>query len=494
LVGVAIVVPNVRRFAMNAGWTLADLTRRRFLQLGGSGAVGLHLGGLWRAQAAAAERPAASLPRIRACILVFYYGGPSHLDTYDLKPQAPDTVRGEFKPISTSVPGLQICEHLPHMAQVMHKAALVRSVHHTNNLHDSASIETLTGRQAAQGDREEFAPIPQFFPAHGAALNSLRRDLTIEAPHVALPFPFRNVIEVPCQGGGFLGNAFDPLQVQVDDQARIYRLGSFDRPAELPDERRAARRTLLRRLDELNSAAEMAAGVREVQRLYDKAYQLLTSERLYRALDLARESSQMRERYGFGPTPLAVGEGGGGGNGSELGFARHMRGQNLLLARRLVEAGVPFVNVYDFRQQGQNWDAHFNVFNQHKTHLLPLADQSLAALITDLDERGLLDSTLVVATGEFGRTPTINAAGGRDHWPQCYTTLLAGGGVRGGAVWGSSDRLGAFPATDPVTPADLAATIFWRFGIDPATEIHDRTGRPYRVADGQPLRRLFGEA
>jgi hypothetical protein len=251
---------------------------------------------------------------------------------------------------------------------------------------------------------------------------------------------------------------------------------------------------LLRHLEEINSGRFAASRAQEVRRVYDRAYRLLASERLHQALDLNRESPATRERYGFGPTPVSVGEGGGGGNGAEMGFARHMRGQNLLLARRLVEAGVPFVNVYDFRQQGQNWDAHFRVFNQHKTHLLPLADQSLAALIEDLDERGLLDSTLVVATGEFGRTPTINPAGGRDHWSHCYTALLAGGGVQGGAIYGASDRLGAYPAVDPVTPGDMAATIFWRFGIDPATEIHDRTGRPYRVADGQPLQRLFGGA
>jgi uncharacterized protein (DUF1501 family) len=175
-----------------------------------------------------------------------------------------------------------------------------------------------------------------------------------------------------------------------------------------------------------------------------------------------------------------------------MGYARQMRGQNLLLARRLVEAGVPFVNVYDFKQQGQNWDAHFRCANQHKTHLLPQADQSLSALIEDLDARDLLDSTLVVAMGEFGRTPRINKEAGRDHWPDCYTVLLAGGGVRGGAVFGASDRIGAYPARDAVTPGDLAATIFWRFGIDPATEIHDRSGRPHRLATGEPLRSLFG--
>src|SRR5205823_5931658 len=181
------------------------------------------------------------------------------------------------------------------------------------------------------------------------------------------------------------------------------------------------------------------------------------SSALRGALDIGREDIRVRERYGIGPAPLTVGEGGGGGNGAELGVARQMRGQNLLLARRLVEAGVPFVNVADFRQQGQNWDAHFKVFNQHRTHLLPSADQGLSALLDDLDQRGLLDTTLVIALGEFGRTPRINKDGGRDHWPDCYTVLLAGGGVEGGAVYGASDRIGAYPAAAPVTPADLAA-------------------------------------
>jgi len=175
-----------------------------------------------------------------------------------------------------------------------------------------------------------------------------------------------------------------------------------------------------------------------------------------------------------------------------MGFARHMRGQNLLLARRLVESGVPFVNVYDFRQQGQNWDAHFKCMNQHKTFLLPQADAALSALIEDLEGRGMLDTTLVVAMGEFGRTPKINNDAGRDHWPDCYTVLFAGGGVRGGFVHGSSDRIGAYPATDPVTPGDLAATIYWRFGFNPASEYHDATGRPQRLSEGEPVRSLFG--
>jgi uncharacterized protein (DUF1501 family) len=231
----------------------------------------------------------------------------------------------------------------------------------------------------------------------------------------------------------------------------------------------------------------LAAASRSLTRFYDKAYQLIDSVALRRAIDLSEETPATRARYGFCPTLPP-----GNTVGAQFGHAREMRGQNLLLARRLVEAGVPFVNVYDFRQQGQNWDAHADNFGQHKNHLLPIADQSLSALIEDLDERGLLDSTLVVATGEFGRTPRINRNGGRDHWPDCYSIVLAGGGIQGGTVYGSSDRHGAFPATDPVTPADLAATIYARFGIDPASLIHDYTGRPFKLADGSPLAPLFG--
>lgn len=468
--------------------------RRRALQVAG-GTLGLNLGSLWRAQSHAS--PSIALPRsshnspIKSCIVVFYYGGPSHLDTYDLKPDAPAEVRGEFQPIASSAPGIFVSEHLPKMSRVMHKAALIRSMHHKNRLHDSASTEALTGRPSLHGDREEFAPINQFFPCFGATLSYLWQQQHIEIPHAALPFVFHNVIDTPCQGGGFLGTKFDPLQVSLDLEIKGYRAGALTLPSGHTASSVSDRRRLLDTL-ELAAASKPLTPVGHQWRMFcDKAFQLLGSECLRHALDLTRESQETRDRYGYGAEPVSVGEGGGGGNGSEMGYGRQMRGQNLLCARRLVEAGVPFVNVYDFRQQGQNWDAHFKNFNQHKTHLLPLADQSLSTLIEDLDERGLLDSTLVVAMGEFGRTPKINQDGGRDHWPDCYSVLLAGGGVTGGAVYGSSDRMGAFPATEPATPADLAATIFWRFGLDPATELHDLTGRPHKIADGQPIKSLF---
>eukprot|EP00456_Euglypha_rotunda_P044907 TRINITY_DN354_c0_g1_i18.p1 TRINITY_DN354_c0_g1~~TRINITY_DN354_c0_g1_i18.p1 ORF type:complete len:367 (-),score=60.66 TRINITY_DN354_c0_g1_i18:146-1246(-) len=363
------------------------------------------------------------------------------------------------------------------MAKVMHRCTLVRSMHHGNRLHDSASIETHTGRQAAQGDREEFAPIPQFYPCHGGTLSHLWQDRKLDVAHAALPFVFHNVVDTPCQGGGFLGAAFDPFRVSVDPDKQHYIAEELSIRQELPATRIGSRRDLLSSLRS-GVTPTNAAGF---DQYYNKAYQLLGSEKVRRALDLSEESAAMRDRYGVYPANVAG-----------HGYAHHMRGQNLLVARRLVEAGVPFVNVYDFRQQGQNWDSHANNFAQHKEHLVPPAEKALATLITDLEERGLLDSTLIVATGEFGRTPQINNTAGRDHWPDCYTVLLAGGGVQGGAVHGASDSIGAYPAKDPATPADLAATIYWRFGFDPARHMHDRLSRPHHLADGEPLRGLFG--
>jgi hypothetical protein len=463
--------------------TTPALTRRHCLRLAAGSALSLNLGGLLTAQAASGS-PSAAKP-IRACILIFYYGGPSHLDTFDLKPNASVEVRGEFKPISTSVPGLQICEHLPKLAKWMHKAAIIRSLSHQARLHDSASIHVLTGRPLDGPDRELFAPQPQFYPSHGGAVAYMQRTEQRVLPFASLPYEFHNVVPTPAQEGGFLGSEFDPLRIEVDPANLAYQAAMFRPVDDLGAGRMAQRRQLLETLDPTNTAG------RRLRDNLDRAYRLLSSEAIRQAVDVTREPQAVRERYGFGVGPVAVGEGGGGGNGSEMGYARQMRGQNLLLARRLVEAGVPFVNVYDFKQQGQNWDAHFNNAGQHKNHLLPQADQALSSLIQDLDERGLLDSTLIVGLGEFGRTPKINGQGGRDHWPDCYSVLLAGGGVVGGAVYGASDRIGAYPASDMVTPGDLAATIYWRFGIDPAAEIHDQTGRPHRLASGEPIKRLF---
>ena len=268
--------------------------------------------------------------------------------------------------------------------------------------------------------------------------------------------------------------------IEGDPEAKRYRAELLQPDAGIDAHRGRGRRTLL-------DAMEQAAGGR-TNPIYQRAYRLLESEAVRNAMDVEREPPAVRDRYGFGDLPAKVGAGGGGGNGAEMGVARQLRGQNLLLARRLVEAGVRCHRLR-FQTTGPNWDAHFQCADQHKRHLLPQADQGLSALI-ETCTRGLLDSTLVVAMGNWPH-PLMNKEAGRDHWPDCYSMLFAGGGVRGGSVYGASDRIGAFPALDPVTPGDLAATIFWRFGLDPATEIHDQTGRPHRLASGEPLRRLF---
>ena len=343
----------------NANWS-----RREVLRQGLVGSLGLNLGSLIWARAALAEEASrqagqlskhgASRGAIRACILVFYYGGPSHLDTFDPKPDAPREIRGEFGTISTSVPGLTISEHLPRMARIMHKVALVRSMHHTNRLHDSASTEVLTGRQGPNGDREEAVIGPQYFPCYGAGVSYMRRGVPSVAPHAALPFVFHNVVNVECQGGGFLGAAYDPLQFLVDPATKTYSLGELERATDETPARMSRRQQLLNSLDQrAASNANLAAASRSLARFYDKAYQLLDSVALRRATDLSLETPATRARYGFCPT-LPPGH----TVGAHFGYAREMRGQNLLFARRLVEAGVPFVNVYDFRQQGQIGRAH----------------------------------------------------------------------------------------------------------------------------------------
>jgi len=368
------------------------------------------------------------------------------------------------------------------MATVMDKVAVLRGVHHSSTLHDSASIHALTGRPLDGADRELFDPLPQFYPCFGSAVNYGRPSRESEVGFAALPYVFQNVVPTPCQGGGFLGKQFDPLQINVDPSQLRYLADAIHPREGVTPERLSQRRKLL---SELNGLPQTGS----ISQHHQQAINLIQSEVIRTALDITREPDAVRQRYGFGAAPAEKGEVNGGGG--EMGFARQMRGQNLLLARRLVEAGVQFISVYDCKQQGQNWDAHVHCANQHKTHLLPLADQSLSALIEDLEQRGLLESTLVVASGEFGRTPTINSQAGRDHWPHCYSVVMAGGGITGGAVYGASDHLGAYPIEEPVTPGDIAATIYWRFGIDHRILIHDALGRPHRLATGEPITSLF---
>ncbi len=447
------------------------LNRRQLLRVGGLGAFGLNLARLFQAEAAArGGASSAAPPRLRHCILIYYYGGPSQLDTWDPKPDAPSEVRGPFRPIATTVPGVRIGEHLPCCARVMHKMALVRTLHHPMRNHNSAAVEALCGRTPLAGDGELLGDNANNFPCYGAVVSRQLPRLRDVPSHVALPHVMYNVVKLPGQSAGFLGSACNPIQITRDPNDPKFRVDELMLPADLPLGRLDSRQSLLEMLDHQKVRAERTVAERAMTGYQERALQLLHSAPVRRAFDLSQETGKLRERYG-----------------------RHKLGQSLLLARRLVEAGVRFVNVNDKVRNGQlaNWDSHENNFARLKDDLLPPADQSLAALLDDLDERGLLQSTLVVALAEFGRTPLINKKAGRDHWPDCFTVVLAGGGVRGGAVHGSSDRIGAFPASDPVTPGDLAATLYFCFGIDPAIEVEDVTGRPYRLAEGQPLRRLF---
>ena len=430
--------------------------RRRFLAQAAISGLGLGL----PLTADAPARPAAARGCIRSCILIFYYGGPSHLDTFDPKPDAPAEVRGEYRTIATAVPGVRVCEHLPRTARLMSRLALLRSLHHPMRNHNSAAAEALTGRTPAGGDQELLRDDPRGLPTLGSAVSYALGPRAGVLPYVALPYTLYNVVQLPGQSPGLLGGAYDRFQVDGDPSASEFRVAALDGAGHLGD-----RAALLHRLDRvpLPGPAARAGAYR------DRALQLMASPEIRRLFDLSKEPARLRERYG-----------------------RHRLGQSLLLARRLVEGGVHFVAAYDGQTNGQdaNWDSHEKLFARHR-QLIPPSDQALATLIEDLETRGLLDTTLVVAMGEFGRTPKMNGQGGRDHWPDCYTAVLAGGGVRGGTVYGSSDRIGAYPASDPVTPGDLAATIFWRFGIDPDTEVRDQTDRPFRLAEGQPLARLF---
>ncbi|AGA30570.1 DUF1501 domain-containing protein [Singulisphaera acidiphila] len=438
-----------------------SLERRRLLLSGGLGMLGLNLASRLRAAAPAPDhRP--STP-IRSCILIFYYGGPSHLDTWDMKPNAPKEVRGEFRSIATRMPGIRISEHLPHSARVVDRLAIVRSLHHPMTNHNAAAFAALSGRSPAKGDLELLANDRNDPPCLGSVLSHELPERRGLPTFVALPHVMHNVVKLPGQVAGFLGSAHDPFQVASDPNAPDFRLDELELPGNVSLDRLGHRESMLRQV-------ETTARSHDLDAYREKAVRLLHSDAVRGAFRLTQEDPKLRDHYG-----------------------RTKHGQSLLLARRLVESGVRFITVNDHETNGQvtNWDAHQDVFPRLRNDLLPPTDRAFAALIDDLTSRGLLESTLVIALGEFGRTPKINVQGGRDHWPHCYSAVLAGGGVRGGTVYGASDKLGAYPDLDGVSPGDLAATLFWRFGLEPKTEVRDLAGRPYPLAEGQPLHSLF---
>jgi len=451
------------------------LSRRALLRAGAGGIAGLNLPNLLRAAEVA---PAGERVRAKHVIFLHQFGGPSHLDTFDLKPDAPDGIRGEFKPIASAVPGVRVSEHLPRTAKVIGRFAQVRSVHHGMKNHNSAAYYSLTGHVPPLDDIR-LRDTQELYPAYGSTVARLRpADDPAVPTSVAFPHVLRDGSVTPGQAASFLGKAFDPFFIGQDPNRPDFRLPELSLPEGLPVGRLDDRRGLLKLIDAQGDLLRWSATAQGIDRFYDRALTMLAAPRVRRAFDLAEEPAALRDAYG-----------------------RTTYGQSCLLARRLVEAGVRFVTVYFSNSIGSSaaggWDTHANNFKGLKDRLLPMTDQTLPTFIEDLAARGLLDETLVVWMGEFGRSPRVTntklfGPDGRDHWPHCYTALLAGGGIRGGAVYGASDRIGAYPAADPVTPDDLAATMYWALGIDPATEVRDTLGRPLPIAAGRPITALFG--
>jgi hypothetical protein len=442
------------------------VARREFLQIGGLGAAGLALPELFRAQAAIpAERR-----RAKACILLFMGGGPPQMDTFDLKPDAPAEVRGEFPPIATSVPGTHISSLLPSLAQQAHRFAIIRSVsdEYIGGAHGQSVYLALTGHKNPRVNGDDIRPAADDYPCMGSAVARLRGNGHTLPPHVWLLDMHRRTFAG--EGGGFLGQTYDPFRILQDPNVPDFRVQALTPPPEMPLERLVARRGLFdemrRRGDSVIGRSALRGSIMDAHQ--ERAFNMILAPRTRTAFDLNAEPTRVRDRYG-----------------------RHKFGQGVLLARRLVEHGVPLVTVYwNGEEVPGGWDLHY----RNRERLPPLAgplDRAFSGLLDDLGARGLYDETLVVWMGEFGRAPLIEREGGRGHWGRCYSVVLAGGGIRPGIVHGRSDRHAAFPIDGAVSPQDLVTTIYHCLGITKDTELTDTFGRPLRLCQGEPIRAVL---
>jgi hypothetical protein len=454
------------------------VSRREMIQLGGSMILGLSLPGLIQAEGqralgrrrgnrsdSNADRPALS-PTADACILIFLDGGPSHLDMWDMKPKAPAEIRGEFRPIASSLAGVQVCEHLPGFARQVHRGTLIRSAHHSvNNSHGAAVYTSLTGH-----DQGELGGVfrPTDNPAIGSVVGLCRPPETMVVPYVSMPYITAEGAGGPPQGGffgGWLGRSHDPLFILKDPNAADFGMPELTPPPEVGLVRLKRRQDLAAQLARAPRGRARDQRLEDVDRFQSQAFDLLTSPAVARAIRVDREDPRTRDRYG-----------------------RNIYGQSVLLARRLVEAGVRVASITWAPDANATWDTHGNNFVSLKNTLLPQLDAALSSLLDDLSARSMLDRTLVVVMGEFGRSPKINGAAGRDHWNFGYSLFLAGGGIRAGHVHGASDKIGARPQSDPVTPAEIVATVYRCLGIPADLELHDQLGRPLTVVpNGQPI-------
>jgi hypothetical protein len=464
---------------LDNGARLCDgLTRREWLRGGSLGAFGLTLPSLLQVQqtASAGQTREKAFGKAKSCIVLFLMGGPPQHETWDPKPNAPAEIRGDLKPIASAVPGLVVGELMPRVARVADKCCVLRAVSTADNAHSSSGYWMLTGYPHQPMNSENARPgAPNDWPCLGGVVKSLRPGTGRLPATVTLPEHIWNtgMIPWPGQNAGFLGRRHDPWLLMCDPSSPSFQVPELGLPAEVPLLRLQGRQSLLEQVNRHLTALDRGNAAGRFDAWSQQAFGLLASPAARRAFDLNRETPAVRDRYG-----------------------RNRFGQSVLLARRLVEAGVSLVQVNWPRGKSDPddnpvWDTHAKNSERLKTVLMPPMDQAYSTLLEDLADRGLLDETLVVWMGEFGRTPKINSRGGRDHWGYVFSVALAGGGVRGGQVYGSSDRIGGHPKEGRVQPHDLTATIFHCLGYRPETEFHDALGRPVAISRGEVIRQVF---
>jgi uncharacterized protein (DUF1501 family) len=444
----------------------ANPDRRDLLTVGALCGMSLCLPDVFRAQARATSGKG-SFGRAKSAIVLYLHGGHAQQETWDPKPDGPFPERGEFGAIATRVPGVRISELLPCSAQVMDKIAVIRSLSHPNANHVQASLAALTGHAhpSEAESRGDFPPSPTDFPPFGAVLDHRRKTGRLPTWVQVGPLMRRaNGTVLHGQLPGFLGSKHGPLVIDQDLVPANVRVDAVAASGGVPALRLTARRGVLEQIDAQRRFLDRATEVRDFDSYQQRALNLLTSLDTAKAFDLASEPTSVRERYG-----------------------QTQFGQQCLLARRLAEAGVPLINVHFCRTPTGSWDTHSKHFSQMKESLCPIFDTAFAALVSDLDQRGLLEQTLVLATAEFGRTPKINSAGGRDHWPWVYSVAVAGGGAARGVVYGASDKAAAYPKANPHDPRDLAATVYHLLGIPADTTLYDQTHRPHHLVIGQRI-------
>jgi hypothetical protein len=456
-----------------SGPRLCDgISRRDVVHVGGLGMLGLSLPSLLQARAAGVGTGG----RAKSCIVLFLMGGPPQQSTWDPKPDAPAEVRGAFGPIATSVPGVRFSELLPQLARRADKLCVLRGVSTGDNAHSSSGYYMLTGRPHVPMNRENANPgAPNDWPTLGATVRKLARPRGQLPAAVRLPHRIFNTDGSvwPGQDAGFLGRAVDPWLFHCEPASPQFRIPEFSLAADVPPTRLEDRRGLLHRVNQVFDGIDRAGAPGLYGGRTQQAFDLLRSARAREAFDLEREPVTVRDRYGRGQF-----------------------GQSVLLARRLVEAGVSLVQINWFRGPDEPpdtpcWDSHTKETQRLKTVLCPPTDQAFSALLDDLALRGLLNETLVVCAAEFGRTPKMNGGGGRDHWGYVFSVALAGGGIRGGQVYGASDKVGGQPREGLVRPEDLSATILHCLGHAPESEIHDALGRPFPASRGEAIRPIL---